>query len=274
MRSKWMNSIASLILAVGLVSSVYAGNAQNRGGIIVLGSLTQTDTDSLLFMREEEKLARDVYTVLGEIWQNPVFSRIAASEQNHMDAIKSRLDAYGLNDPAQAAGVFTNSELQALYNSLIKKGSVSELEALKVGALIEEVDIQDLQNALSATSLPDLQRVYQNLESASENHLRAFVRSLQAAGESYTPQVLSSDEIQTILSATNSQGQGRQGRQGNSAGRNCQGNGGNRGANCSAQNPRFVDANGDGICDRMGTGTCSGQKAGRGRNNSNARNGR
>lgn len=268
MKSQWTKTFASLFVATVLVTAVNSGNAQGRRGPIVIGPITQSDTDSLRFMREEEKLARDVYTALYEKWQNPVFSNIAQSEQRHMDAIKNRMDAYGLSDPIQEIGVFTNSELQSFYNSLIEKGLVSEPEALRVGALIEEVDIEDLNNILVSTTVPDLQRVYQNLLSGSKNHLRAFVRTLEAAGESYTPQVVSAEEMQEILSAANFPGQGRGG---NGRGRGCQGNGGNRNGNCGTLNANFIDANGDGVCDLRGTGTCAGQQAGRGHNNSNAR---
>jgi len=38
----------------------------------------------LRFMREEEKLARDVYLKLFDTWKLTVFSRIARSEQRHL----------------------------------------------------------------------------------------------------------------------------------------------------------------------------------------------
>ena len=53
-------------------------------------------------------------------------------------------------------------------------GSVSLDEALKVGVSIEELDIADLEQALQETSMRNIQRVFENLLDASNNHLDAF----------------------------------------------------------------------------------------------------
>ncbi|OUD15389.1 DUF2202 domain-containing protein [Thioflexithrix psekupsensis] len=166
-------------------------------------SITAAEADSLGFMREEEKLARDVYLFLGEKWQLPVFDNIASSEENHTAQVKCLLDAYQLPDSASTmAGQFNNPELQNLYDQLTQRGQTSLSEALRVGALIEEVDIKDLQDALLETQTPEIRVVYQNLIAGSENHLRAFVKNLAQQGESYTAQVLPSEEVERILSNT------------------------------------------------------------------------
>ena len=215
MKHRWMIKSISLLLTVGFLFTANQSDAQGRRGLIVIGPISPTEADSLIFMREEEKLARDVYLAMYEKWGLFIFSNIASSEQNHMDAIKLRLDAYGLDDPIQDVGIFTNQELQELYNSLIEQGNLSELDALKVGALIEEVDIQDLQDILEQTTLTDLQRVYENLLAGSENHLRAFVRWIEMAGEEYIPQVLTPAEVDEILAASNPKqgGKGQNGKQ-------------------------------------------------------------
>ncbi|HNF94680.1 MAG TPA: DUF2202 domain-containing protein, partial [Anaerolineales bacterium] len=130
---------------------------------------------ALLFMREEEKLARDVYNQMYALWGQPVFQNIAASEQTHTDEIKLLLDRYGLADPALDPGQFTDANLQALYNQMIAQGSVSLTEALNVGVLIEQTDIADLQARLAQTDNADIQLVYTNLMNASYNHLAAFL---------------------------------------------------------------------------------------------------
>ena len=43
----------------------------------------------LLYLIEEEKLAHDVYTVLGDLWGGNVFVNIAASEISHQDAVSN-----------------------------------------------------------------------------------------------------------------------------------------------------------------------------------------
>jgi hypothetical protein len=192
---------------------------------IPVSDLSTEESASLLFMREEEKLARDVYNVLATTWGQAPFSNIASSEQQHMDQIKLLLDRYGLTDPALAPGQFTNPDLQALYNQLVPQGSLSIGDALKVGAAIEEIDILDLQTRFAQTDNADIELVYNNLMNGSFNHLKAFSSSLnQQTGETYQPQYLSADQYQIIITSTN--GNGNQGGNGNgSQGANGQGNG-------------------------------------------------
>lgn len=141
--------------------------------------LSATEKESLLYMREEEKLARDVYNAFYTRYGLRVFSNIATSEQAHMDAVLTLLNRYGLADPAAAApGVFNNDDLQALYDDLIDQGNASLTAALQAAVLIEETDIADLQDGLALTSHTDLRAVYNNLLRASQNHLRAFSRQL------------------------------------------------------------------------------------------------
>lgn len=146
-----------------------------------LGSLSQEEIDGLIHMRIEEKLARDVYTVLGNKWQAKVFLNIKLSEQNHMDAIKRILVRYGISDPltTDEVGVFPNENFQNLYNELIAQGSITIIEAFKVGVKIEELDIDDLEFQLeNVVDNIDIIRVYTNLKTGSENHLAAFNRNL------------------------------------------------------------------------------------------------
>ncbi len=167
-----------------------------------LQELTEDEINGILFMREEEKLARDVYLYLYELYPLRPFLNISKSEQAHMDAIKYLIDTYQLEDPVDEnpPGVFQNEELQQLYDELIEKGSKSREEALKVGALIEEVDIIDLQTELEETAInEDVIRVFTNLCSASENHLRAFVRVLVLYDVDYTPELLDQEEFDRIL---------------------------------------------------------------------------
>ena len=114
------------------------------------------------------------------MWGLTIFSNIARSEQKHMDSIKTLLDRYHLTDPAEGngIGVFTNSDLQALYFELIDKGGKSVLDALQVGVIIEETDIADLTEALNVTVHRDIKRVYANLMAGSYNHLAAFESKL------------------------------------------------------------------------------------------------
>jgi len=143
-------------------------------------ALTDDETYWLTYIREEEKVARDVYLYLNEKWNIRIFKNIAASEQTHMDAIKTLLDIYNIPDPAtdKGRGEFTNPDLQKLYNDLIRQGSISKVEALKVGVIIEETDIDDLSKGIATTRHNDVRTVYSNLLQGSLNHLDAFKSTL------------------------------------------------------------------------------------------------
>lgn len=146
--------------------------------VVAQPALSTTD-ELLIYLIEEEKLAHDVYTVLGDMWGSNVFTNILASETQHQEQVLSLLTAYGLSDPRSTElGVFTNPDLQALYDQLIAQGSTSVTDAYKVGVLIEETDIADLSEAMSTTSDQTILSTLQSLLSASENHLAAFQRKL------------------------------------------------------------------------------------------------
>ncbi|TNE55161.1 MAG: DUF2202 domain-containing protein [Bacteroidetes bacterium] len=164
-------------------------------------ALDATERDNLLFMREEEKLARDVYLKLNETWNRQVFDNISQSEATHMCAVLNLLNRYNVPDPVgdNGVGVFTNQDLQNLYTTLLAQGSNSLLEALAVGAAIEEIDILDLQTALGETDNQDITYVFENLMAASRNHLRAFVQNYEQQGVTYVPQYLTQAEYDAII---------------------------------------------------------------------------
>ncbi len=167
---------------------------------IAVQALSEAEFNTLAFMREEEKMARDVYNALYEMWGTRNFSNIAASEQSHMDKTKVFLDAYQITDPASPeVGVFNNDALQSFYDQLTARGAESELEAMKVGAMIEEVDIGDLQNAIAETDNEELAKMYTQLMLASHNHLRAFTSHIINSEGSYQAQVMPADEVAAIL---------------------------------------------------------------------------
>jgi hypothetical protein len=163
----------ALILTASAVAQPLSNGA--RLGTIIVQPLTGDELKWLLHMREEEKLARDVYKVLYEKWNLVVFQNIMASEENHFTAIGTLLTRYGVPDPAlSSGGVYSDSTLNALYSQLLTKGMESAQAALEVGAAIEKVDIADLEEAIKAAAKLDIKRVYSNLMNASYNHLEAF----------------------------------------------------------------------------------------------------
>lgn len=133
----------------------------------------------LAYMIEEEKLAHDVYQVLGDKWGSRIFSNIMRSEAMHQNMVQAVMESRGLTDPRSSKiGVFQNHELQMLYDQLIAQGVQSVSEAYKVGVAIEEKDIADLKQAIADLDAQDtdVKAVFENLLQGSENHLRAFSR--------------------------------------------------------------------------------------------------
>lgn len=133
----------------------------------------------LVQLREEEKLAHDVYTFLSTQNSRPVFKNISQSEQTHYDRIGDLLKAYTIPDPSlgySGLGEFKDPAFAKLYRDLTTQGSQSYAAALEVGSIIEKLDIKDLEEQLKKTLPEDVKLVYQSLVAGSQNHLKAFSR--------------------------------------------------------------------------------------------------
>lgn len=184
-------------IVVTLASApAWAANARSESN----GILSEIESEVLTFMREEEKLARDVYLLMYENWDADIFFNIAVSEQKHMDTMKKKLDKYNLPDPVLPAnGEFTNPDLQEKYIELVASGSNSYVDGLYVGATIEEIDMVDIQHAIDVTTHVDVVNAYQNLLEGSKNHLRAYVNTLATEGLVYTPQFISQELFDAIM---------------------------------------------------------------------------
>ena len=209
--------------------------ANLKSAMITTTSLTDGELASLLKMKEEEKLARDVYTALNQKWNNTIFSHISTAESNHLNAIVLLLTTYGADATVGEPGVFANAEFQTLYTKLVADGSAAIEEAYKTGALIEEMDIYDLNQSLSSVTNANVSLVFENLVKGSRNHLRAFNRQLTALGIVYTPVYLSQGDYDLIVNS--SMEKGKQYRmngngQGNGNGKGQKGNGNQGNGTC------------------------------------------
>jgi hypothetical protein len=206
-------------------SSIVANNLEAVVPKTVVSGVNELDI--LLNMKEEEKLARDVYTALNLKWNNQVFSNISVAENTHMNAIIFLLQNYGTDfTNVLEPGKFTNPTFQVLYEDLVAKGSASIEEAWKVGALIEELDITDLAGSIDKVTDESIIIVFENLEKGSRNHLRAFTRQLTLLGLSYNPVYLSTDEYNLIISSPTEAGKQYQMRGNGNANRNRNGSSG------------------------------------------------
>lgn len=165
--------------------------------------LSTAERDSLLFMREEEQLAHDVYAVSATLWPQPIFANIRDSEATHAAAVKTLLDRYQLPDPLAGlpSGSFKTPAFQTLYQSLVARSRTSVIEALKVGVEIEELDIRDITAQKAAIDNADILMVYDHLLRGSRNHLRAFMKVLAQLGGSYVPVYISQAEFDAIVNS-------------------------------------------------------------------------
>ena len=172
--------------------------------------LSAEEIAGLKYMREEEELARDLYmnifTTRGSTLT--IFQNISLnSEVGHAQKMLDLLNTYGETDPSTGNGAtYTDTGLQALYDQLIGTatgGATTDLDALMVGAKVEEVDIEDI-NAKKAQVQPVhalIIQTYDNLLCGSRNHLRSFVGQIElSTGTAYTPQVPAlAAEVNAIL---------------------------------------------------------------------------
>lgn len=184
-------------------STVDPANLAAQLSTYPVAALSTAEADGLLYMREEEQLAHDVYAVSATLWSPPVFANIAASEATHSAAMVTLLDRYELADPLAGLthGNFKTPAFQALYDSLVAASRISLIEALKVGAQIEELDIRDITVRKAGIDNADILMVYDNLLRGSRNHLRAFMKLLTQQGAAYLPQYISQSEFDAIVSS-------------------------------------------------------------------------
>lgn len=174
-----MKNILPVLVMLGLIVAGCSGsdNSTSSGGAAAaLAPLSAQEAETLKYMREEEKLARDVYRTLYSRWDIELFSNISSSEQQHMDTLAGMLSRYGIQDPvaSDSTGSFTNPALASMYNQLVARGEKSASEAIEVGIAIEELDIADLRKAIDESTHADLDQAYERLMNGSFNHLSAF----------------------------------------------------------------------------------------------------
>jgi len=197
-----MRKLPFLIVLVSMIlSSCSSDDNEVISNDIVPVTLTEKEIEDLIFLREEEKLARDVYIYSYNKYQKSIFNNISESEQSHMNRVITLMNKYGIHDSMSTEiGVFNNAVLQELYYSLTTLVDISLVEALTVGAIIEDLDINDIDHFINNTSKPDLLNVYDNLTCGSKNHIRSYTKQLENNGVTYVPQYISLAYYTEILS--------------------------------------------------------------------------
>ncbi len=209
----------AFVFSTGLLVSLAASPVQAEiAKSAVQGAKHNRD---IQFLREEEKLARDVYRTLYKRWNLQIFENISQAEQRHLDRMGTIITRYKIDDPIRNdnVGVFANAKLASLYKELVVKGSKSEVDALLVGATIEDLDIRDIRGMRQNTIDRDTLDAFAKLECGSRNHMRAFTRQLASRGVTYKAKFLSSRDIGAIVNASQEQcGRGQNGARGRGMG--------------------------------------------------------
>lgn len=165
------------------------------------GVLSDTEKRNIRFIIEEEKMARDLYFEFSKKYDKQIFENIYKAEQTHMKSMQKLVNKYGMEDPTAKTdvGEFQNRQIQKMYDELLEQGNKSLVEALKVGAEVEERDIDDIQDNMTNTSKADMLFVYENLKRASKNHLRAFMKNIEKENGEYSPKYLEQAEFNSIV---------------------------------------------------------------------------
>ncbi|MBP6659467.1 MAG: DUF2202 domain-containing protein, partial [Chitinophagales bacterium] len=203
-----INSISFILLGVLTMScqkqNMHSGNSmQEQIASLPKEAINIEERNGLVLMREEEKMAHDVYSFLYDKWNIMIFNNIASSEQTHTDAVLKLLVKYDIDDPASGKniGVFNDTSLQRMYNQLLINGNYSLLSALTVGATIEDLDIYDLEKLILKADNQDIAFVYNNLLKASRNHMRAFYSQIVNNGGTYRAKYISQQQLEDIVNS-------------------------------------------------------------------------
>ena len=192
-------------IVTAIVMALFAFSCSDDENNVNSEILSQEEKDGLLFMLEEEKLARDTYVYLYNLWGINQFNNIKNSEQSHMDAIVTILEQNNIDYTILPQGQFLNENLQSIYDQFVINGQISSSNALQIGATIEDLDIVDLEDYINETTNSVVISTYENLQCGSRNHLRSFVSSIENNGDTYTPQYLSPEEYNNILNGSREQ---------------------------------------------------------------------
>lgn len=180
------------------------------GVLFSVQSNAGTDEKLLQKMYEEEKMSYDLYTEFFNRWGLNVFDQVRESEAIHMLRIEELMET---KDMPQGTGIsggdkgfYENKDVQALYDEYTVLGNISDITALETAALMEENDIANLRAHIKMQTDDRALKVFAQMERASRNHLRAFVKSLKISGIEYQPAVLSQSEYDNIINNVKERG--------------------------------------------------------------------
>jgi len=210
MKMKTVLLATALLMVVGCNSNGGEGDSESNQSLpssvsealsSAKSSLTQELKDSITYMYNEEKLAKEIYLNVNEKQPLKQLYNIATkSEIKHEQAVNDLAVKYDLNitlypDTPEhydkksleeyGSGEFAVVAIQELYDTLYDKGIQSPKDALEVGCMVEVTDVDDLDNymkqAKDANAL-DVVAIFDFLRKGSYNHYWAFDKGLKNSG--------------------------------------------------------------------------------------------
>lgn len=173
MRRKSSKFATTALLGALAATAIFLPSAQ-----AATPTITAAQKAQLIYIIQEEKLARDVYTALAAKGYSQKFGNITSSEQTHMNLVAGLLKTYGIANPTTGLkpGVFKDKTLTALYAKIMSTATKSSADAIAAGVLIEKTDIADIEKMLKGFTQQDINSVLNSLLSGSKKHLAAFSR--------------------------------------------------------------------------------------------------
>jgi len=148
--------------------------------ILDTAPLSDQEGADILFMREEEQMAHDLYSRWAGMYPLPVFSNIRDSETVHIYEVQLLMDRYDVPSEriGNASSGYYNPVIQSWYEAFSSQSDTSQTDALEAGVTIGQEDIADLDAAIGHTSRPDILQVWNNLRQGSMKHESAFLQAL------------------------------------------------------------------------------------------------
>lgn len=190
----------SLIFVSIFIAGAFVLNAQTNDPTNQTSGISTDEQKALVQIFEQEKLARDVYSQIGEKFGIKILKNAAIGKQKQMSLI---LDFMTLNQVAvafdDAQGVFKSPELRENYSAFLTEGLGSLNNAFRVGAKMEDYNIYHIDKILATQTTGKLVLLLSKLSCSAGNELKTQVNMLVGNGEMFMPDYISVKLYRSIM---------------------------------------------------------------------------
>lgn len=152
--------------------------------------LSADEKEGLLSLLELQKMQVDVYSVMADRIQQPVFNDLAEQDAKLMELLAVKVDKYGLDNPitGKAAGEFEDEAVQNKYNAFIRTTNFGWNEMIAYATDMEEelIDvIQEQKTKISGNM--DIVQLYEEILQQSVSDLNALNEEWENYSHIYAP---------------------------------------------------------------------------------------